>query len=330
LRELVRAEGLGKTLQAMRAYQRYEEKITGRAFRMIPRGLFRFRDYLEDDGMGHVDIPIEVAIRIAPNEITVDFRKSSDQVEGPLNATLAITYSSVAYVFRCLVLALTGEDCLSLKNIKLLTRPGSIVDARYPSAVAGGNVETSQRLVDVLLGALAQACPHLIPAASQGTMNNLAIGNEGFSYYETLGGGTGGGPWGPGISAIHSHMTNTLNTPIEAIENDIPLRITSYKIRRSSAGAGRYPGGDGLIRGYEFLEKTHLSLLTERRRLRPYGFKGGRAGKPGLNCLKIPTLPSSQVQLPGKFEWTAQAGTELVIATPGGGGFGKLKKRKKS
>src|SRR5262249_33368924 len=164
--------------------------------------------------------------------------------------TFAITLSATAYAFRCLVRALTGEDCLALLPISIKTRKGSVVDARYPAPVAGGNVETSQRLVDVLFGALAQALPSLIPAASQGTMNNVAFGNERFTYYETLAGGIGAGPSGPGLHATHSHMTNTLNTPIEAIETALPVRITAYHLRRGSGGRGKFNGGNGLIPAY--------------------------------------------------------------------------------
>jgi len=326
LHETVLRYGLFKTKQAMRAYQGYEEAITKKALKLIPCGRYQFRDYLEDDGFGQNQIPIEVSIEVGPQGLRIDFSRCSSQVRGPVNATRAITVSAVAYVFRCLILSLTGEDCLSLKHIHIKTKKGSIVDARYPAPVAGGNVETSQRIVDVLLGALAQACPTLIPAASQGTMNNLAFGNENFTYYETLAGGTGAGPGWAGTSAIHSHMTNTLNTPIEAIESEIPVRVTAYKIRRASGGRGKFRGGDGLIRAFQFLEKTHFSLLSERRRLRPYGLKGGEEGFSGINWLKIPGIPGLKLKLPGKLEWTAQSGSEIVIETPGGGGYGKARR----
>lgn len=331
LRELALHYGLNKIFAAMRAYRRYEARITQQAFAKIPRGHYIFEDFLDDDGLGGEKIPIRVAITVAKQHLLVNFSKSSPQVKGPLNATRAITLSAVAYVFRCLVKALTGEDCLALSEIKVVTRKGSLIDARYPAAVAGGNVETSQRIVDVLLGALAKALPQIIPAASQGTMNNIAMGNENFSYYETLGGGSGAGPAGPGSSAIHSHMTNTLNTPIEALESELPLRIRAYRIRDRSGGSGEFRGGDGLIREFEFLQPTQVSLLTERRILPPFGLKGGSPGLAGKNWFLKPAPPfippGLQLKLPAKIEIKMGAGDRLRLETPGGGGFKRPKAR---
>ncbi|MFO1464665.1 MAG: hydantoinase B/oxoprolinase family protein [bacterium] len=327
LRELIAESGASKVLAALRATRDYETRITREAFRKIPRGTYRFADYLDDDGFSPKPVKIAVAIRVRRDGIDVDFSESAPQVAGPLNATYAITLSAVAYAFRCLVLALSGENCLSLRDLRLRTRPGSVVDARAPAPVAGGNVETSQRLVDVLFGALAQALPELIPAASQGTMNNVAFGNKGFSYYETLAGGCGAGPHGPGLSGTHSHMTNTLNTPIEALESALPLRIQSYRLRRGSGGRGKFPGGDGLVREYLFLERTQVSMLSERRSLAPYGLRGGGPGRVGANWLgnaepgKHP--PPLTFKLPSKFERVFQPGERLRVETPGGGAFGK-------
>jgi N-methylhydantoinase B len=223
------------------------------------------------------------------------------------------------------VLGLTGEDCLSLKPIELKTKKGTVVDSRYPAPVAGGNVETSQRIVDVLLGALSPALPHLIPAASQGTMNNLAMGGIGFTYYETMAGGMGARSHADGESGIHTHMTNTLNTPIEALENELPLQVTEYTLRKNSGGQGRYQGGDGLIREFKFLVPTHLSLLSDRRRLAPYGLKGGSSGKPGQNFL---IREGKKIPLPSKAELKVKQGDRLRIETPGGGGFGKKKRKR--
>ncbi len=325
--ELVQNYGLKKIFLAIRAYQKYEEQITRQALRKIPPGTYRFTDCLDDDGIGDAPVPITAAVRIAKGRATVDFRRSSPQVLGPVNATFAITLSAVAYVFRCLTLSLTGEDCLSLKPIRVLTRKGSAVDARYPAPVAGGNVETSQRIVDVLFGALAKALPAVIPAASQGTMNNVAMGSNLFSYYETLGGGMGARPASDGLNAIHTHMTNTLNTPVEALETTLPLRVTAYRIRRRSGGAGRFRGGHGLIREYQFLQDTQISLLTDRRISQPYGLKNGKPGTRGANWLILPSppfiRPSIKVKLPSKLELKVIKGTVLRIETPGGGGFGK-------
>lgn len=327
LLELVAEYGAPKVLAALRATRDYEARITREALRKIPRGSYRFADYLDDDGFSPDPVKIAVAIRVGRDGVLVDFSESAPQVAGPLNATYAITLSAVAYAFRCLVLALTGEDCLSLRDIRVRTRPGSVVDARYPAPVAGGNVETSQRLVDVLFGALARALPGLFPAASQGTMNNVAFGNERFSYYETLAGGCGAGPRGPGLSGTHSHMTNTLNTPIEALENSLPIRIQGYRLRRGSGGRGKFSGGEGLEREYLFLEKTQVSLLSERRVLAPYGLRGGGPGQVGANWLgnaepaKHP--PRLTFKLPSKFERVFQSGETLRVETPGGGAFGK-------
>lgn len=320
LEELSRQAGKAKVLAAMRAYQRYEEKITRRALRRIPPGRYAFHDFLDDDGFGPHPVKIAAVIHVEKGRVTVDLSPSAPQVRGPLNATRAITLSAVAYVFRCVVLALTGEDCLSLRPIKLKTRTGTVVDSKYPAPVAGGNVETSQRIVDVLLGALAKALPQWIPAASQGTMNNVALGGKGFTYYETLAGGMGGRPTAPGEDAIHTHMTNTLNTPMEALESELPLQITAYRIRRNSGGGGRHRGGHGLVREYRFLTDTQLSLLTERRRFAPYGLKGGKPGKKGRNVL---IRRGKKITLPGKVELRVEKDDRLRIETPGGGGFGK-------
>lgn len=331
LLDLISEYGVSKVGAALNANRIYEKKITRKALARIPRGTYRFVDYLDDDGFSPTPVRIALTLKVGSSGVMVDFSESAPQVAGPLNATYAITLSATAYAFRCLVLALTGEDCLSLADIHVVTRRGTVVDARYPAPVAGGNVETSQRLVDVLFGALAQALPELIPAASQGTMNNVAMGNESFSYYETLAGGIGAGPQGPGLSGTHSHMTNTLNTPIEALENALPLRVQGYRLRRDSGGLGRHRGGDGLVREYLFLEATQVSMLSERRVLRPYGLQGGAPGQVGANWLgnadprKNP--PRILFKLPSKFERLFQAGESLRIETPGGGAFGKKRRR---
>jgi N-methylhydantoinase B len=320
LKELVEQYGERKTLSAMGAYQDYKDRITRQALRRIPEGIYRFEDFLDDDGLGTKDIKITVKIHVSGNGVLVDFTGSHPQTKGPVNATYAITLSAVAYVFRCIVVALTGEDCVSLRRIHLKTRKGTVVDSRYPAPVAGGNVETSQRIVDVLLGALAKALPRIIPAAGQGTMNNVAMGSDRFTYYETIGGGMGACPNADGASAIHSHMTNTLNTPIEALESELPLRITAYHVRKNTGGQGAFRGGDGLIREYQFLQAAHVSLLTERRRRPPYGLRGGAAGEIGRNWL---IRGAKRRLLPAKVELTVATGDKLRIETPGGGGFGK-------
>src|SRR3989338_4914249 len=244
-----------------------------------------------------------------------------------MNAVLAITRSAVFYVFRCLL----GEEvpaCAGLMDpIEVVAPEGSIVNARPPVAVAAGNVETSQRIVDVLFRALAQALPREIPAASSGTMNNLSFGGidprtgKPFAYYETIAGGMGARPRSDGLSGVHTHMTNSLNTPIEALESAYPVRVRRYSLRRGSGGSGKFRGGDGIVREIEFLTETRASILSDRRRIAPYGLAGGKPGKPGKNEL---LLPSGKKQaLPSKAIFTAPKGSVLRIETPGGGGWGK-------
>jgi N-methylhydantoinase B len=233
--------------------------------------------------------------------------------------------SAVYYVFRCLINLDVPNNSGSLAPIKIITPLGTVVNAQSPAPVAGGNVETSQRIVDVLLGALAQAYPEIIPAASQGTMNNITIGgwdpsnNSSFTYYETIGGGMGGGPSSEGPSALHSHMTNTLNTPIEALEYAYPLRVVRYEIRKGSGGKGKFEGGDGIIREIESLVESQVTFLTERRRFPPYGLAGGSSGLPGENIL---VRDGEFLNLPGKGTTTLYPKDRVIIKTPGGGGFG--------
>jgi N-methylhydantoinase B len=234
--------------------------------------------------------------------------------------------SATAYVFQCLVGEGHPINQGSYLPLQIITRPGTVVDSTSPAPVAAGNVETSQRIVDVLLGALAKAIPELIPAASSGSMNNIAIGGEKnhdgqeFSYYETIGGGMGGRPSMRGLSGIHTHMTNTMNTPIEALEHTYPLMVEHYGLHYGSGGKGLHNGGDGIIRSYRFLEKAHVSLLTERRKLAPYGLAGGENGLPGKNEL---LRKEKKRKLEGKLVFEAEKKDLLVIKTPGGGGWGR-------
>jgi len=261
----------------------------------------------------------------------VDFAGTSPAVCGNLNAVLAVTTSAVFYVFRCLL----GEDvpaCTGLMEpIEVRAPEGSVVNARPPAAVAAGNVETSQRIVDVLLRALAKALPGRIPAASSGTMNNLSFGGvnralgTSFTYYETIAGGMGAGPQGDGLSGVHTHMTNSLNTPVEALESAFPVRVRRYSLRRASGGRGRHRGGDGIIREIEFLADVRGSILSDRRRFGPYGLAGGERGRPGNNILILPGR--RRVKLAGKTLFEAPAGSILRIESPGGGGWGKAEQK---
>jgi len=296
----------------------YAERLARHALQQIPEGEYSFSDYLDDDGQGHADIRILARVRIGAGRVDVDFSGTSAQVEGNVNCPLAVAAAAVLYVFRCLMPPQTPACAGAFRPIHLLAPEGCLLNALRPAAVAAGNVETSTRVVDVLLGALAQALPELIPAASQGSMNNLAMGGEGepgWSYYETLGGGMGAHAGGDGLDAVQTHMTNTLNTPVEILEAQYPVRVRRYEIRHGSGGAGLHRGGDGLIREFEFLSPAHFTLLTERRRHTPWGLAGGRAARPGENRLNGELLP-------GKCERRVVAGDRLSIKTPGGGGWG--------
>ena len=303
----------------------YSERLTINVIKQLPDGLYSYTDYLDDDGNGSSPIPISVDLNIKNSYIIADFSRSGDQVNTPLNTVISVVMSSTAYVFQCLVGEGHPINHGSYRPLQIKTRPGSIVDAKYPAPVAAGNVETSQRIVDVLLGALAQAVPELIPAASSGSMNNIAIGSDdylttkGFSYYETIGGGMGGRPTMAGLSGIHTHMTNTMNTPIEALEHAYPLRVEQYALRQGSGGDGLHKGGDGIIRSYRFLKKAKVSLLSERRRLRPYGLAGGEKGTLGENIL---IHKKKRKKLGGKIVIETEVGDQLLIKTPGGGAWG--------
>lgn len=303
----------------------YTERMTRSVLTSLPDGNYHFSDALDDDGICDEPVPINVIIIVEGDEVVIDFTGSAPQQEGNLNAVYAITLSAVFYVLRCLLDEDTPNNAGVLAPVKLIAPPGSVVNCLPPAAVAGGNVETSQRIVDVLLGALAQAIPQRIPAASQGTMNNVTLGGwdlvrkRPFTYYETIGGGMGGRPDRPGASAVHSHMTNTLNTPVEALEFAYPLRVLRYEIRRGSGGHGSFPGGDGIRRDLQALTACSVTLLTERRKTQPYGLEGGKAGVKGENLL---IQNGDEITLPGKGIFHLQAGDVLSIRTPGGGGYG--------
>lgn len=320
LRELVRDLGREAYLQALAALNTYAERLAGAALSDIPRGTYRFTDVMDDDGLGHEDLPISAEIRVSAEGIAVDFSGTAHQTEGNINCPLSVAAAAVYYVFRCLMPPQTPACAGSFRPITLCAPEGSLLNAQRPAAVAAGNVETSSRVVDVICGALAQAIPDSIPAASHGSMNNIAMGARGqrpWDYYETLGGGMGAGPNGGGLSALQTHMTNTLNTPVEVLEMAFPLRVSRYAIRRGSGGAGRRRGGDGVVREFEYLAPASVTLLTERRRHAPWGLAGGESGEPGANL-------HNGVPLPGKVTLQADTGDRVTIQTAGGGGWGKL------
>lgn len=320
LHGLIDELGAGNYIAALAQLNAYGERIARAAIGAIPDGRYEFSDMLDDDGHGQQDIVIHCSLRIDGDQAQVDFSGTAHQVAGNINCPLSVAAAGVWYVFRCLMPDYAPACAGLFRPVSLSAPEGCLLNARRPAAVAAGNVETSMRVVDVIIGALAQALPGLMPAAAQGTMNNLAIGardeDGAWSYYETMAGGMGAGPDGPGLSAVHSHMTNTLNTPIESLEMHYPVRVRRYQLRRGSGGKGLHPGGDGLLREYEFLRRATVSLLTERRRLGPWGLAGGGAGTPGENRLNDQILPS-------KATMTVVAGDHLCIATPGGGGWGE-------
>jgi len=332
--------GIQRTLELLKKYgldtvnfyagslKDYAERVMRATIESIPDGHYQFTDVLDDDGLGTEQIAIRLQMRVAGNLVTLDFSESDPQVAGSVNAVRAITLSAVLYVFRSLTREDVPTNAGCLRPMEIITRPGTIVDAQFPAAVAGGNVETSQRIVDVLLGALSAALPGIVPAASQGTMNNLTIGGvdmhtgNPFAYYETLAGGVGATAFNHGESAMHSHMTNTLNTPIEALEFAYPLQVTKYSIRKGSGGKGRFDGGDGLVREIRLLSDAEVTVLSERRTNAPYGLAGGAPGQSGKNTL----VKKGQTQvMPGKFSVRLRAGDLVRIETPGGGGYGRLR-----
>jgi 5-oxoprolinase (ATP-hydrolysing) len=309
----------------------YTERMTRRLLSDLPDGDYAFSDALDDDGISDDPVNIRVLVSIRGDEARVDFSGSAAQCKGSVNAVYAITLSAVFYVFRCLLGLDAPNNAGCLRPVEVVAPPGTVVNALAPAAVAAGNVETSQRIVDVLLGALAQACPERIPAASQGTMNNLTIGGQDarqpgaarpYTYYETVGGGMGARPNGPGPSALHSHMTNTLNTPVEALEYAYPLQVVCYEIRQGSGGSGKFHGGDGIRRDIQVLgqdSEAQVTLITDRRRGRPYGLAGGQAGQAGQNLLLRDGI---ETLLPGKGSVYLKGGDILSLRTPGGGGYG--------
>jgi len=305
----------------------YSARMMRRAILSIPDGSYQAFDALDDDGISAGEIPIRVCVTIKADHARVDFTGTSPQVSGAVNAVAAITASAVSYVFRCLVGGDIPASAGLMEPIEVIAPQGTVVNAAHPASVAGGNVETSQRVVDVVFKALAKAIPDRIPAASQGTMNNLTIGGidprtgAEFSYYETVAGGMGARPTQDGMNATHTHMTNSLNTPAEALEYAYPLRVRQYRIRKGSGGKGKHKGGDGSIREIETLAAARMSLLSDRRRRAPYGLHGGADGEVGRAW--IVRRDGREEKLTSKGSWDLEPGDRVRIETPSGGGFGK-------
>jgi N-methylhydantoinase B len=330
LEELVARRGTAEVRSAMAGLLAYADRLLRAGIERIPDGEYEAEDVLEDDGVTDDPLKIRVRLTVAGDAVTADFAGTSPQARGGVNAVEAITASAVRYALRVIVERLLDQPLPAgggaMSALQLLVPTGTLVAARPPASVAGGNVETSQRITDVLLLALSRAVPNIGVAQSQGTMNNLTVGGldprsgEPFAYYETMAGGMGGAADGPGLSGVHVHMTNSLNTPVEALEHAYPLRVRQYSIRPGTGGVGRHPGGDGLRRDLELLVDSDVSLLTERRRRAPQGLAGGGPGATGRNLL---LHNGEERELPSKATLSVRAGDRLSIRSPGGGGWGE-------
>jgi N-methylhydantoinase B len=342
LRQICVRYGLKRAQRAAADLLEYSDELMRSFLARVPAGVYQAEDFLDNDGIGNKPIRIAVTVTIRPGRlrsprsraevpaaplVVVDFSGSDTQVEGSINAVEAISYSACFYVFRCLVQEDIPATAGLMRSIEVVAPTGTVVNARPPAAVAGGNVETSQRIVDVLLRALAAAAPDRVPAAASGTMNNLTIGGidprtgEPFAYYETIAGGMGARPTKDGISGVHTHMTNSLNTPAEALEYAYPLRVRRYALRHGSGGSGRHRGGDGVVREIEVLTDAEVTLLADRRTRGPWGLQGGADGSVGK--ASIVRSDGNHESLPGKFNVRLKKGEHIRIESPGAGGWGK-------
>ena len=343
LSEICGRYGIKRTKRAARELLKYSEAMMRSFLSQVPVGTYRAEDFLDDDGIGMKPVRIAVTMRVHgrgrvrrkqrkrsathPAGVTIDFTGSDPQVEGAVNAVEAITFSACFYVFRCLLREDVPATAGLMWPIEIIAPERTIVNARPPAAVAGGNVETSQRIVDVLLRALAQAIPDQIPAAASGTMNNLTIGGmdsrtgQPFAYYETIAGGMGARPVKDGVSGVHTHMTNSLNTPAEALEHAYPVRLTQYSFRSGSGGAGHCRGGEGIVREIELLTEAQVTLLADRRSRGPYGLCGGGDAAPGRTVIRH--KDGTEEVLPGKTSVRLKSGERIRVESPGGGGWGR-------
>jgi N-methylhydantoinase B len=291
----------------------YTERRTREVVRNLPDGEYSAEDFMEGDGTVDEDIPIRVKITIREDSMSIDFSGTADAVGGNVNCPLAVTRSACYFALRVLLPGDVPANAGTYAPLDIGAPDGSLVNARSPSAVVAGNVETSSRIADTVLSALSGAT--MLPAQGQGTMNNLVIGGPGWTYYETIGGGQGANQKGPGPSGVHVGMSNTLNTPIEALEMEYPMRVERYELLYGSGGDGEHRGGDGIVRAVRVLEPASLSLLTDRRRHGPHGACGGEPGRVGRNLL-------GDAELPPKVSREMEEGDVVTVETPGGGGYG--------
>lgn len=328
LRQIVARYGLDEALQRAGDLLAYAANMARAAVRQIPDGSYRFADTLDDDGQGNKAVAIQLTLTVMDEALEADFTGTAPAVAGNLNAVPAIVHSALVYCLRCVALALLSQDVPMNEGLfaplRVRLPAGSLLNPPRGHAVAAGNVETSQRIVDVIFGALAQALPETIPAASQGTMNNFTFGGvhhgQPFAYYETIGGGAGAGPQGAGADGLHTHMSNTRNTPVEALENAFPLRVEQYAIRAGSGGKGKHDGGNGVVRQVRFLVPVTVTLTSERRERPPYGLQGGAPGQPGENSV---VRDGQEESVASKASLQLAAGDVVTIKTPGGGAWGK-------
>jgi N-methylhydantoinase B len=329
--ELLKKSSVSTVESGMNQLINYSEELMIKRIRELPRKSSSAVDYLDDDGFGSTDIPVRVKVTVGRESIAFDFSGSSKQVQGPLNAVYSVTLSAVYYVVRCVTNPSIPANAGCFKPIQVKAPSGTIVNAEPPAPVAGGNVETSTRIVDVTLKAFSSIIPQRVCAACQGTMNNVTIGGvdprtgKYFTYYETIAGGFGARYNRDGVDGIHSHMTNTLNTPIEALESAYPLRVRRYELARGSGGRGRFRGGLGIRRETETLAQgSTISLMGERQRRGPWGLMKGRSGSPGAYGI---VRGSKMMALSSKTTLSANAGDVLIVTTPGGGGYGTPSER---
>ncbi|MCG8376653.1 MAG: hydantoinase B/oxoprolinase family protein, partial [Chlorobiales bacterium] len=327
LKEMAKRYNSDRLLGMLSQLQDYSERITRNFIAGLPDGSYGFIDFLDNDGLSNEPIKISVDITINIDSVTIDFTGTSQQVPGSVNAIEAVTLSAALYVFKAII----GGDVLAnsgiLRPITLIAPKGTVINANHPAPVAGGNVETSQRIVDVLLGALHLVVPDMVPAASAGSMTNISFGGQDekdskpFAYYETIAGGHGASKSCDGISGKHSHMTNSLNTPVEALEHSMPIRIEEYRFRSNSGGFGRNIGGNGIIRSFQFLNPAEVTILSERHKIAPYGLLGGKSGSPGVITVNRGT--DTKI-IPSKTHFSIMKNDILTIKTPGGGGYGTV------
>jgi len=325
LQELINGLGVKQFQASLAELNDYAARIAEDAMKVIPQGVYQFTDVMDDDGQGNTDIKIMATVSVSDALIDVSFAGTASQVPGNINCPLSVAAAAVYYVFRCLMPANTPACAGSFRHISLSAPEGCLLNSQRPAAVAAGNVETSTRIVDVIIGALVKAVADKLPAASHGSMNNLAMGATGsidkdketdaWDYYETIGGGMGANYLYDGLSGVQTHMTNTLNTPVEVLEMNYPLRVNEYSLRKNSAGNGQQSGGEGLIRSFTFLQETHITLLTERRKYAPWGINADD-GAPGENLI-------NGISCAEKFSQVVKTGDKLTIKTPGGGGYSR-------